>query len=354
MKELTRRSMIAGALGATVTFAFVRGGSGALAQAAPARSVLDFRAPGDRDDTPAFTRAIAAAPHIHVPAGGGLGPDGAYLIADVAPSAGTEISGDGIGRTVIRPSGNAGAAIYCDSGSAEARVRGIVIRDLTFEGWSVERGFSDHRHLVNLGGVEDARIERVAFKAFQGDGLMVSSGRIPRSERHNRNLSVLDCVFDGVNNQNRNGISVIDGDGVRIERCAFSNCTRPNMPGAIDFEPDESVFAIIANVAVRGCRFENIGGNVGVIAFQIPRWARMPAASDQRNGLALCGSARTLCKRYPRAAGRLHGMDTIENNRGSNGAGYNFYAAKGIGAGQVGRILFGVMIAIRQRYWCAT
>ena len=99
MRELTRRSMVAGALGATVTLALSRGGAGALAQAAAARSVLDFRLPGDRDDSGAFTRAIAAARHIHAPAGRGLGPGGAYLIGDVAPAAGTRISGDGIGRT---------------------------------------------------------------------------------------------------------------------------------------------------------------------------------------------------------------------------------------------------------------
>jgi hypothetical protein len=338
MKELTRRSVMAGALGATVTLAFLRGGAAALAQAAPARSVLDFRLPGDRDDSGAFTRAIAAARHIHAPAGRGLGPGGAYLIGDVAPAAGTEISGDGIGRTTIRPAADHGAAIFCDSGGAQARVRGIVIRDLTFEGWCRERGFSEHRHLVNLAGVEEARIERVGFTAFQGDGLILSSGRIPGSERHNRNVGVVDCVFDGVNHQNRNGISVIDGDGVRIERCAFRNCTRPNMPGAIDFEPDASAFAIIANVAVRGCRFDNIGGNLAVISFHIP-----PAVARVPRGIAIIdnvigtyvGTGASIYVNVNRALpADAPGMDIdIEGNRGANGAWvYDFYSAKGIRA----------------------
>ncbi|MEA3015149.1 MAG: hypothetical protein QOD42_3694 [Sphingomonadales bacterium] len=338
MKELTRRYMVAGALGATVTLAFFRGGPGTSAQAAPARSVLDFRLPGDRDDSGAFARAIAAARQIHAPAGRGLGPGGAYLIGDVAPAADTEIFGDGIGRTVIRPAADRGAAIFCDSGGAQARVRGIVIRDLTFQGWARERGFSEHRHLVNLAGVEDARIERVAFRAFQGDGLILSSGRVPGTERHNRGVSVIDCVFDGVNNQNRNGISVIDGDRVRIERCAFRNCTRPNMPGAIDFEPDESAFAIIANVAVIGCRFDNIGGNVGVIGFHIPAVvARLPRGINIVDNVigSYVGSGASIYLNVNRALPPdAPGMDiNIEGNRGANGAWvYDFYSAKGIRA----------------------
>jgi hypothetical protein len=338
MKELTRRAMLLGTVGATVALALARGGPEALAQAAAARSVLDFREAGDRDDTAAFTRAIAAARHIHAPAGRGLGPGGAYLIGDVAPAAGTAISGDGIGRTVIRPSANHGAALFCLSQGAAARVRGLAIRDLTFEGWSSERGFSEHRHLVNLAGVEDARIERVEFKAFQGDGLILSSGRVPGSERHNRNVQVLDCVFDGVNNQNRNGISVIDGDGVRIERCAFRNCTRANMPGPIDFEPDASPFAIIRNATIRGCRFENVGGNVAVIGFHIPAAvATLPSGIDIIDNVidTYVGSGASIYvnvnRRLPPDAPDM--AIRIAGNRGSNGGFvYDFYSAKGIEA----------------------
>lgn len=338
MKDLTRRSMLIGTAGAAVALALFRRGPEALAQAAPARSVLDFRAVGDRDDSAALTRAIAAAQRIRLPAGRGLGPGGAYLIGDVAPAAGTEISGDGIGRTVIRPAGDRTAAIFCDSGGAQARVRGIAIRDLTFDGWARERGFSEHRHLVNLAGVEDARIERVEFRAFQGDGLILSSGRVPGSERHNRNVQVLDCIFDGVNHQNRNGISVIDGDGIRIERCAFRNCTRPNMPGPIDFEPDASAFAIIRNIAVRSCRFENVGGNVGAIGFHIPAAvATLPSGIEIIGNVIdnYVGSGASIYfnvdRRLPAGAADMDIL--IEGNRGSHGSFvYDFYSAKGVTA----------------------
>ena len=217
-------------------------------------------------------------------------------------------------------------------------MRGIALRDLTFEGWARERGFSEHLHLVNLAGVEEVRIERVAFVAFQGDGLILSSGRVPGSERHNRDVRVADCVFDGVNHQNRNGISVIDGDGIRIERSAFRNCTRPNMPGAIDFEPDNNAFAIIRNVLIQGCRFDNVGGNVGAIGFHIPPGVRALPSGIQildniigRHIGAGASISINVGRRLPPDAPDMHVR--IEGNRGSNGSFvYDFYAAKGIRA----------------------
>lgn len=338
MREITRRSMIAGALGSATALALFHHRPAAPAQAAPARSVLEFRRPGDQDDTAAFVRAIAATKQIHVPAGGGLGRGGAYLLGDVAPAPGTEIFGDGPGRTVIRPAGNHAAAFFCDGGGARTRVTDIAIRDMTIEGWARERGFAEHMHLVNLSGVEEARIERVEFKGFQGDGLILSSGRGAGMERHNRSVRVQDCVFDGLNHQNRNGISVIDGDGIWIEGCSFRNCTRPNMPGAIDFEPDENAFAIIRNITVKGCRFENVGGNAGVIAFHIPAAVRtLPSRIDILENVIdrYVGSGAAIyfnvTRRLPPDAPDM--AIRIQGNRGSNGSWvYDFYSAKGIQA----------------------
>ena len=337
MREISRRSLVAGALGGSVMLAFARGGPEARAQGSM-RSVAEFRRSGDRDDSAAFTRALAVARQIRVPAGGGRGPGGAWLIGDVRLPAGTELFGDGIGRSVIRPAPRATAAIYTDSGAASARLPGLVIRDLTFEGWVRERGFAEHFHLVHLAGVESARIERVAFVGFQGDGLILSSGRTPGAERHNRDVTISDCRFDGVNRQNRNGISVIDGDGIAIERCTFANCTRPNMPGPIDFEPDAHPFGIIRNIRLQGCRFTNVGGNVGVIGFHIPAAVRqLPSGIEIADNVidSYLGSGASVSlnvdRRLPAGAPSMNVR--IHGNRGSNGAFvYDFYAARGVRA----------------------
>lgn len=326
MTIFSRRNFLGGALGALCL--------PACAWAVTPRPVTDFRRAGDPDDSAAFARALAAGGPIHVPAGRGSGPGGAYLVGDVAPRAGSVITGDG-SSTVIRPSPGSLAAFFCDSGSARSRIAGLQFRDLTLEGWSRERGFAEHYHLLNLAGVENVVIERVTFRAFQGDGLILSSGRVPGTERHNRAIVVRDCIFDGVNRQNRNAISVIDVDGLRIEGCQFRSCTRPDMPGAIDVEPDANAFAVIRSIAIVGCRFANIGGNVGMIGFHIPGAVRAVPSGIEIEGNSFESYAGTgaavyvnLNRRPP--AGTNMAMQ-ISNNTGSNGAWvYHFYAAAGI------------------------
>jgi hypothetical protein len=70
-----------------------------------------------------------------------------------------------------------------------------------------------------------------------------------------------------VNNDNRNAISVIDCDGLIIDNNAFTHCTRSNMPGAIDIEPNDDRFAVVRNITISNNRFDEIGGNVGIISF---------------------------------------------------------------------------------------
>lgn len=285
IKTFPRRHLLSAfgaAAGATMatgllSACFARTSSGAVA-------VPDFRDERDSDDTAAFTRAIATGRPVHVPAGKGSGPLGEYLVGDVELRPGTTIYGDGIGRTVLRQPdlrtlgrGFLGckAVFFCDSGSPTRQIENIEISDLTLLGYVREKGFAEHNHLLQVCGVRDVRIRRVGFTGFQGDGLILSASRAGE-ERHNTNIHISDCVFDGLINDNRNSVSVIDGDGILIERCNFSNCTRADMPGAIDFEPDQSSFAIIRNCTVRDCAFENIGGNVGVISFHIPAAVRAP------------------------------------------------------------------------------
>jgi hypothetical protein len=118
-----------------------------------------------------------------------------------------------------------------------------------------------------------SNINNTKFLGFRGDGLLLGGyvfigGVEPRIERHNTNVYVHDCIFDGVNNDNRNGISILDNDGLLVENCQFINTTRSNMPGAIDFEPDET-WCIVLNSVVRNCTFENIGG-IGAILMISP------------------------------------------------------------------------------------
>ena len=245
----------------------------------------DFRQRGDVDDNAAFRRALAASLHIHFPAGKGTAADGAYLLSatdkDNLPSQ-LELSGDGADKSVIRRSYHSGSGpfiLHVDSGSADParNVAGLVIHDLAFEDEVQERGFSEFDYLVMLNGVSDVLLRKLRFTGFRGDALHFGSSTVSHVERHNRRIEVRGCVFDGVNSNNRNAISVIDGDGLLIENCHFINCSRTgdggrsapdpmnpetgiSMPGPIDLEPNQDDFAIVRNIAIRSNVFTGGGG----------------------------------------------------------------------------------------------
>jgi pectate lyase-like protein len=227
---------------------------------------------GVADDSAAFQAAFDAA---HAQGGGVVFvPAGTYLVANLRLYGRTQIVGEGVASLLrAKPStGNLLSVNPGDAGSADPanNERAIVIRDLALRGTADTEGFAEHVHLLNLNGVSDVSIERVHVSAFRGDGLFLGSSNVAGVERHNERVTVRDCVFDGVNRQNRNGISVIDGTAISIVGNDFRNVTKPDMPGAIDIEPDNQPFHVVRDVQIENNRFRNVGGNLGVISLFVP------------------------------------------------------------------------------------
>ena len=146
--------------------------------------------------------------------------------------------------------------------------RNIRFNHLTFRGAVESEGFSEFKMLLDIRGASGVNIEKCNFVGFRGDGVYIDAVKAPGRILHSSGITISGCLFDGVNRDNRNGISVIDCDGIAIVKCLFMNTSRPDMPGAIDFEPDYR-YDIIRNIMVSGDRFENIGGGY-VIAVSIP------------------------------------------------------------------------------------
>ena len=176
---------------------------------------------------------------------------------------------DGMDLVTIKCNAALHGAITIDSGGAGAQVAGLRFSDLTMDGQVETLGFHEHRHLLSLNGVRDCRLTRVRLKGFRGDGVYFGSGPDGGQERHNNKIRVDQCEFDGVNNDNRNAISVVDGVDVVIDHSRFERVSRSNMPGAIDIEPNAFLWHRVNDIHVRSCDFKNVGGNVGVVAFTL-------------------------------------------------------------------------------------
>lgn len=277
LAAISRRTVIVGGgiMGAGAVLAATLAEDGAV-------SLPSLRRPGDKDDSAAFRRAAASGRPIHAPAGKGSGPGGRYIIGSSAKDnlpSGLTLFGDGRGKTVLRISRDTPFVLHADSGSADPKrnITGLRFRDLDFEGEVEARGFAEFEYLVMLNGVTDVRFDRVGFVGFRGDGFHLGSSVTSKTERHNRDVVVADCVFDGINANNRNAISIIDVERMTIERSTFLDCTRVGdgtvnagdpfkpetglaMPGPIDIEPNADRFAIVRDVTIRANRFRGGGG----------------------------------------------------------------------------------------------
>ena len=233
----------------------------------PFANVRSYGATGDgiTDDTAAIQNAVNANDAVYFPAG-------TYKVSSaVSLKANSTMFGEGA-SSVILYTGTAASqgAFYVNSGSATVYVDNVTIQDLKFVGQSVTLGFSEFVHLISMNGVRNCLIERCVVEAFRGDGIYIGSGDIAGQERHNIDVTIRDNYIDGVNWQNRNGISVIDGTGVSIDSNYITRASQASMPGAIDIEPDSYSFHIVRNISIRNNRIYDCRGGVAEIGVFFP------------------------------------------------------------------------------------
>lgn len=290
----TTNFMLIGATSNTVGLHFTATGAGSgtgtaeLSQTVETRlrrtiNIKDFGAVGDgvADDTKAFIAAMASGGNtIYLPPGTYLSNFGNPLYQptyiNTIPS-GTHFVGAGettIWRNYTNNSGSPSGrdSLGCmgtDSGSVSVWTEDIRFSNIKFVGWAETSPTVDEgNHLLFLSSVKRVLIDKCYFVAPRGDAIYIGSGfgGGASNERHNFDVTIRDCVFDGVNYKNRNAISVIDIDGIVIEGCTFRNFSDPLMPGSIDFEPDQS-YGVIKNVFINNNNFVSCDGEKGHIVF---------------------------------------------------------------------------------------
>lgn len=252
--------------GGYVTFT----GSGSLTGLKEARPEWfgDNTIPGTTDMSVAFQSALNSAKEVIA--------DGVYLInGDNNSLSGMEMQSgqylhgtgtliQGTLRFLLTAGTGDGGTTSVAGNKTNIRVSGLTLKNNAGT-------FSEQRHLMLLSAVSHVLIDDVKFIGFQGDGLYIASGTSGTAERHNQDITVRNSLFDGVNFQNRNGITVIDVDGLLVEGNKFTNCTKSNMPGAIDVEPNGVSSEITKNIRITNNRFINTGGSSAPVTFYLPK-----------------------------------------------------------------------------------
>jgi hypothetical protein len=212
-------------------------------------------------NTPAIQAAVDSNYDVYV-------PTGTFSTDTIQLRAGSRIYGDGPASILSQNTITDGSwgTLYANSESSSSTVDDILIERLQVLGNVVGLGFSEFQHLISMNGTSRVTIRNCLIKGFRGDGIYLGSGVVGGHERHNARVKIIDNVIDGVNNDNRNGVSFIDCDDALVEGNTFVNCTRSTMPGAVDIEPDGYAFHIVRNIRVINNQFVNCGGNVGCIS----------------------------------------------------------------------------------------
>jgi hypothetical protein len=246
-------------------------------------SVKDFGAVGDgvTNDTVAVQLAINSnAKAVYF-------PNGTYLCSQITLVSGQTLYGDGAASVIKYNSG--AALLYGLSASAGTYLEDICIRDLKLLGIVATSGFSEFIHNINVNGVRNFVVENCQIVGFQGDGIYL--GANTDNTRHNFNVRISGCVIDGVNKDNRNGVSVIDGTNVRIEGNTFQNITRSSMPGPVDIEPN-NVANVLLDISVVGNTFRNSDGANGMVSVVIASTLTTPPSGFVISNNTMAGATQ--------------------------------------------------------------
>lgn len=225
-------------------------------------NVKDYGAKGDgvSNDTSAIQAAVNASAQVYV-------PTGTYLVDVIRLKSGSILFGEGSGSILKQNPSSSSPVLLIESGSETTFVEKVLVEKLQLRGNSSTLTFNEHVHLVKVMGGRDITFQNMVFRDFRGDGIYFGGKNTSLNQtRHNLNVKVYDSEFDGVGMNNRNGISIIDADGVDIQRNHFHDLTAANMPGAIDIEPNDYDPHTNRNVVIANNTFKNVGGNVGAIS----------------------------------------------------------------------------------------
>lgn len=147
-------------------------------------------------------------------------------------------------------------------------VRNIQLKGITFRTINDGSVFLQWTHAIQTKGVNGFTMENCTIEDFWGDGICLNHyGDNPETGERARNQNVRienNIIIGGDLHNNRNGISVINGQNVLIQGNVIRNTSRKDMPGAIDVEPNNSAYTI-EDIRIIGNTIEESRGRCGAI-----------------------------------------------------------------------------------------
>lgn len=181
--------------------------------------------------------------------------------------------GDGA-ASIIKIDGNCCTA-FMGRFTAEIIDPALNMKNIAFIGLKFTRPattFFQEQLTLNIESCENVLIKDCQFIGWSGDAIMlgdiINASLSAFLQGIIKNVRITGCLFDGVDKNNRQAISIFTGENIEIDNNVFMNTTRTDMPGAIDIEP-ELTTAVIKNIRIHSNTLINIGGMAGVIGFAI-------------------------------------------------------------------------------------
>ena len=146
----------------------------------------------------------------------------------------------------------------------EDYITGIVLKDLDWHRWFGQYEKAEWRMALSLRGCSNVTVRGLTLRDSGGDGVYIDGGKNGPS----RNIRLSNVVCD---NNYRQGISVIDVDGLLVENSVFKNTWGTPPSSGVDIEPDGAE-QVVRDVVFRNCRFEdNYGDGIEVFLSHVTR-----------------------------------------------------------------------------------
>ncbi len=224
---------------------------------------------GETDDAPIINEMITVCGNIFF-------PKGTYRL--IAPYA-KENFHVGIGRSNVSLTGEEGTVfltkerlgiicIFSKPYDIANSVKDISLKKITFRTINDGSVFLEWTHAIQTKGVDGFSMKKCRIEDFWGDGVCLNHyGDNPQTGERARNQNVKivkNTIVGGPLHNNRNGISVINGQNVLIKGNTIRNTSRKNMPGAIDVEPNNAAYTI-ENIRIIRNTISGSRGSCGAI-----------------------------------------------------------------------------------------